>query len=120
MFEQADFVTTFFATDVGATFIEATNGALWKELHQMMAPGLIPGATRTWALNAADRLWLQSVPSMKWFDGREESWAGEKGRTSTDDLLVTVPSIIGLCDTRSLKGLVVSQPYPLCLTTQCP
>jgi len=30
VFEQADLVTTCFARDVGATFIEATNGAFGR------------------------------------------------------------------------------------------
>ncbi|KAK3291336.1 cytochrome P450 [Chaetomium fimeti] len=47
-FPQADLVAEFFAPTIGSSFIEATNGALWKELHQMLAPGLTPGATRTY------------------------------------------------------------------------
>ncbi|KAL2018588.1 hypothetical protein VTK56DRAFT_558 [Thermocarpiscus australiensis] len=47
-FPQADLVNDFFAPTVGRTFIEATNGPLWKELHQMLAPGLTPGATKTY------------------------------------------------------------------------
>ncbi|KAH6843230.1 cytochrome P450 [Chaetomium sp. MPI-CAGE-AT-0009] len=47
-FPQADLVGEFFASTVGTTFIESTNGPLWKELHQMLAPGLTPGATRTY------------------------------------------------------------------------
>ena len=48
VFAQADVVTNFFAQSVGTTFIEATNGPLWRELHQMMAPGLTPSATKTY------------------------------------------------------------------------
>ncbi|KAL2131359.1 hypothetical protein VTI74DRAFT_5194 [Chaetomium olivicolor] len=47
-FPQADVVADFFAHTVGKTFIEATNGPLWKELHQMLAPGLTPAATKTY------------------------------------------------------------------------
>ncbi|KAK0653141.1 cytochrome P450 [Cercophora newfieldiana] len=48
VFEQAKVVTDYFARDIGGTFIEATNGPLWKELHQMIAPGLTPSATKTY------------------------------------------------------------------------
>jgi len=49
VFAQAEVVTEFFASkNVGRTFIEATNGPLWKELHQMLAPGLTPTATKTY------------------------------------------------------------------------
>ncbi|KAK4182778.1 cytochrome P450 [Podospora australis] len=47
-YAQADIVTKFFGQSVGTTFIEATNGPLWKELHQMLAPGLTPSATKTY------------------------------------------------------------------------
>jgi cytochrome P450 len=47
-FPQSDIVPEFFTPTVGTTFIEATNGPLWKELHQMLAPGLTPSATRTY------------------------------------------------------------------------
>ncbi len=47
-FPQCDVVRNFFAPTVGTTFIETTNGPLWKELHQMLAPGLTPTATRTY------------------------------------------------------------------------
>lgn len=44
-FPQAAAVARFFGTArVGATFIEATNGPLWKELHMMLAPGLTPAS----------------------------------------------------------------------------
>ncbi|KAH6640378.1 cytochrome P450 [Chaetomium tenue] len=45
-FPQADMVREFFTPTVGTGFIETTDGPLWKELHQMLAPGLTPGATR--------------------------------------------------------------------------
>lgn len=48
VYEQADVVTDFFRRDVGETFIEASNGPVWKELHQMLAPGLTPGAIKTY------------------------------------------------------------------------
>ncbi len=47
-FPQADLVRDFFLPTVGTTFIEATNGPLWKEIHQMLAPGLTPTATKTY------------------------------------------------------------------------
>ncbi|KAK4446673.1 cytochrome P450 [Podospora aff. communis PSN243] len=59
VFDQAEIVTQFFGQSVGTTFIEATNGPLWKELHQMMAPGLTPSATKTYhhaILDEAKRL----------------------------------------------------------------
>lgn len=46
-FPQATAVARFFATArVGASFIEATNGPVWKELHMMLAPGLTPASVR--------------------------------------------------------------------------
>ncbi|KAK1835014.1 putative sterigmatocystin biosynthesis P450 monooxygenase stcS [Podospora conica] len=48
-FPQSTAVTNFFAAArIGARFIEATNGAVWKELHLMLAPGLTPAAVRTY------------------------------------------------------------------------
>ncbi|KAL2161055.1 hypothetical protein VTH06DRAFT_8768 [Thermothelomyces fergusii] len=47
-FAQSSLVTGVFAPTVGTTFIEATNGPLWKELHHMLAPGLTPGAVKTY------------------------------------------------------------------------
>jgi cytochrome P450 len=47
-FPQADIVRDFFSSTIGTGFIETTDGPLWKELHQMLAPGLTPGATRTY------------------------------------------------------------------------
>ncbi|KAL2171371.1 hypothetical protein VTG60DRAFT_3013 [Thermothelomyces hinnuleus] len=47
-FAQSDMVTQVFGPTVGRTFIEATNGPLWKELHQMLAPGLTPSAIKTY------------------------------------------------------------------------
>lgn len=46
-FPQAELVADYFAgTALGRNFIECTNGPLWKELHQMLAPGLTPTATK--------------------------------------------------------------------------
>lgn len=45
-FAQADIVHGFFESNIGGDFIEASNGPLWKELHQMLAPGLTPGAVK--------------------------------------------------------------------------
>lgn len=60
VYAQADIVTNFFASvKVGETFIEATNGPIWKELHQMLAPGLTPAANKTYhsfILDAAQQL----------------------------------------------------------------
>ncbi|KAH7021438.1 cytochrome P450 [Microdochium trichocladiopsis] len=39
---QAPIVTDFFVETTGTTFIEATNGPLWKELLHRIAPGLTP------------------------------------------------------------------------------
>ncbi|KAK0702200.1 cytochrome P450 [Lasiosphaeris hirsuta] len=47
-FAQSHLVTQFFAGNIGTSFIEATNGPLWKELHQMLAPGLTPSAVKTY------------------------------------------------------------------------
>jgi cytochrome P450 len=47
-FPQADVVGEFFEHTVGKTFIEAASGPLWKELHQMLAPGLTPSFTKTY------------------------------------------------------------------------
>ncbi|KAK4205972.1 cytochrome P450 [Rhypophila decipiens] len=48
-YAQADVVGNYFAgVSIGATFIEASNGPVWKELHQMLAPGLTPSATKTY------------------------------------------------------------------------
>lgn len=59
-FPQAELVTEYFASiSIGGSFIEATNGPLWKELHQMIAPGLTPTATKTYTaliLDEAEQL----------------------------------------------------------------
>jgi len=47
-FTQAKIVEDFFAGNLGAGFIEATAGDLWKELHHMIAPGLNPAATKSY------------------------------------------------------------------------
>ncbi|GAB1318486.1 Cytochrome P450 monooxygenase [Madurella fahalii] len=47
-FPQSGVVEEFFARSIGSTFIESTNGALWKELHRMLAPGLTPSAVRSY------------------------------------------------------------------------
>ncbi|KXX75066.1 putative sterigmatocystin biosynthesis P450 monooxygenase stcS [Madurella mycetomatis] len=47
-FPQSSVVEQFFAGTLGPSFIESTNGALWKELHQMLAPGLTPSAVRSY------------------------------------------------------------------------
>jgi cytochrome P450 len=48
VFPQSPLVTDFFEDNIGPSFIEATNGALWKELHHTLAPGLTPGTVRTY------------------------------------------------------------------------
>ncbi len=45
---QASVVTDYFADNVGVGFIEAATGSLWKELHQLIAPGLTPVATKSY------------------------------------------------------------------------
>ncbi|KAM0259966.1 hypothetical protein ACHAQJ_003059 [Trichoderma viride] len=45
-FEMPEVVTQFFKNNIGPGFIEATNGALWKHLHQTLAPGLTPTASK--------------------------------------------------------------------------
>ncbi|KAL2179651.1 uncharacterized protein P884DRAFT_298007 [Thermothelomyces heterothallicus CBS 202.75] len=45
---RSDMVTQVFGPTVGRTFIEATNGPLWKNLHQMLAPGLTPSTIKTY------------------------------------------------------------------------
>ena len=47
-FPQADVVTEFLDANLGSEFIEATNGPMWKELHQMIAPGLNPASVKTY------------------------------------------------------------------------
>ncbi|KAK1753239.1 cytochrome P450 [Echria macrotheca] len=78
VFPQADVVTRFFGRSIGETFIEATNLPLWKELHQMLAPGLTPSATKTYhglildqAKNLHDRLQAKAR-SGEVFDMSEE------------------------------------------------
>ncbi|KAH8680807.1 cytochrome P450 [Xylariales sp. PMI_506] len=39
-------VIDFFRGNVGDSFIEVTNGALWKRLHHMLAPGLTPNSVK--------------------------------------------------------------------------
>lgn len=49
VYPQADVVSNYFdGVSIGATFIEASNGPIWKELHQMLAPGLTPSAIKTY------------------------------------------------------------------------
>jgi len=45
-YPQSPLVRDFFAHNLGPDFIETTNGKLWKDLHQMLAPGLTPTAIR--------------------------------------------------------------------------
>jgi cytochrome P450 len=78
IFPQADIVTKYFGQSIGETFIEATNLPLWKELHQMLAPGLTPSATKTYhgfildeAKNLHDRL-QKKAGSGEVFDMSEE------------------------------------------------
>lgn len=47
-FTQAQIVEDFFASNLGAGFIEAASGNLWKELHHMIAPGLTPAAVKSY------------------------------------------------------------------------
>lgn len=68
-FAQGEVVADFFGRSIGKTFIEATNGPLWKELHQMLAPGLTPSATKTYhdpildeARRLYDRVYRLAVP----------------------------------------------------------
>lgn len=41
---QPDFLPSFYEHITGPTFIELTNGPLWKDLHQRIAPALTPTA----------------------------------------------------------------------------
>jgi cytochrome P450 len=45
-FDMPAIVAKFFEGNAGASFIECTNGPLWKRLHKMLAPGLTPGAIK--------------------------------------------------------------------------
>jgi cytochrome P450 len=45
-FPQHPILPDFFADTVGTSFIEATNGALWKDLFQQITPGLTPSAIK--------------------------------------------------------------------------
>ncbi|KAF7549105.1 hypothetical protein G7046_g8446 [Stylonectria norvegica] len=47
-FEIPSIVTEFFRGTVGTSFIEATNGPLWKELHRVLAPGLTPNGVKSY------------------------------------------------------------------------
>jgi len=77
-FPQSRLVTEFFVNNLGPSFIEASNGTLWKELHQILAPGLTPGAVRTYhdfmvdeAVGCHDRL-RRIVEAGKAIDFNEE------------------------------------------------
>lgn len=45
-FDMHPEVGNFLKASVGASFIEGTNGPLWKHLHQTLAPGLTPSIIR--------------------------------------------------------------------------
>ena len=45
-FDIPALVTKFFIGTIGTSFIEATNGSLWKDLHHLLAPGLTPNAVK--------------------------------------------------------------------------
>lgn len=45
-YDIPDLVGRFFKGNAGSSFIECTNGPLWKALHQTIAPGLTAGAVR--------------------------------------------------------------------------
>ncbi|PNP46257.1 hypothetical protein TGAMA5MH_02292 [Trichoderma gamsii] len=45
-FDMHEEVAKFLKGSVGASFIEGTNGPLWKHLHQTLAPGLTPSVIR--------------------------------------------------------------------------
>lgn len=45
-FDMHEEVAKFLKRSVGASFIEGTNGPLWKHLHQTLAPGLTPSVIR--------------------------------------------------------------------------
>lgn len=45
-FDMHEEVTKFLKGSVGASFIEGTNGTLWKHLHQTLAPGLTQSIIR--------------------------------------------------------------------------
>ena len=47
-FPQANVVADYFHSVGMGSFIEATTGPLWKQLHQMFAPGLMPAATKAY------------------------------------------------------------------------
>uniref|UniRef100_A0A8H7KBD1 Cytochrome P450 n=1 Tax=Bionectria ochroleuca TaxID=29856 RepID=A0A8H7KBD1_BIOOC len=53
-FPMPDVVTKSFDGNVGTTFIEATNGPLWKYLMQQLAPGLNPAAVKTFSHSIID------------------------------------------------------------------
>lgn len=59
-FPQADVVADYFHSVGMGSFIEATEGPLWKQLHQIFAPGLTPAATKTYTpfiCDGAERLY---------------------------------------------------------------
>ncbi|KXJ93660.1 cytochrome P450 [Microdochium bolleyi] len=43
---QPDFLPDYYKDITGPTFIEVTNGPLWKDLHHRIAPALTPAASR--------------------------------------------------------------------------
>ena len=49
VFEIPSLVARTFEGNIGSSFIEATNGAVWKHLHQMLAPGLTPSAVNRYS-----------------------------------------------------------------------
>ncbi|CAI6100040.1 unnamed protein product [Clonostachys chloroleuca] len=53
-FPMPDVVTKSFDGNIGTTFIEATNGPLWKYLMQQLAPGLNPTAVKTFSHSIID------------------------------------------------------------------
>lgn len=55
IYPQASVVGEFFKSSTGTSFIEALNGNPWKQLHQMLAPGLTPGAVKTYFSDVVSR-----------------------------------------------------------------
>ena len=53
-FPQHEVVSKFFDGNVGSSFIEATSGQFWKDLHQILAPALTPTAIRMYFHNIID------------------------------------------------------------------
>lgn len=54
-FQMPSIVSDYFKGTIGTSFIEATNGSLWKNLHHMMAPGLTPNSVKSYSASMIEQ-----------------------------------------------------------------